>query len=603
MKNVRFGFLPSIGWFLAGALAVVGCTSEGTGGEGDVGSIGVNIDLGGLPPNADETINQVQWAIVGPITDPNPPFPVFDTGVINTSAPGATASFEKFGLPAGALYGVQLTATSVSGDTTCVGQAGPFSIDAGKRTTVAVLLNCNSEEVLGAVRVDGTFNRCAELTMVVASPLVTTVGFDVDVMATANDDEGDTIDFRWTATGGTVDAPTADTTFYTCGSTGPQTITVEVSDDAHQPAPFDGAPAFTLCVDSWTVNVECLQAADCGNGVIDPGEDCDPPDGVTCDSDCQRIPTCGDGIVDPGEDCEPPNTAICDALCQDIDPCSPNPCDDFNDCTVNACSASTDGNNTAVCDYSGSVADGTSCDDFAPNSAVCLSGICTEVPPPIANQVSDICSNNVSPAEISYLPNDLVATALGPVVNGTPVDVAFTGTAFFPAAFLNAAVGFGFTQADVTSLLFTATVRSGATGGPVPLGFDGPLPATVLIPIETDNAACQAGGFPAAPCVLVDLSLPLQSGVATLTPNGGAGGEILVGWDESVDPTTLPLTVSATTPPPSDGIRLDVGLPFPVGLDCTMGQCQAADPTCLGSGTDSGEALPDSALLSIPIAP
>jgi hypothetical protein len=224
-------------------------------------------------------------------------------------------------------------------------------------------------------------------------------------------------------------------------------------------------------------------------------------------------------------------------------------------------------------------------------------------PDPIAAAVSVVCSNNVSPAEISYLPNDLVATPLGPVVNGTPVDVSFTGTAFFPAAFLNAAVGFGFTQADVTSLLFTATVRSGATGNAVPLGFDGPLPATVQIPIENDNASCQAAGFPAAPCVLVDLSLPLQTGITTLTPTGGAGGAILVAWDESTDPTSLPNSVTATTPPPGDGIRLDVGLPFPVGLDCTTGECAAPDPTCAATGTDSGVALPDSALLSIPIAP
>ena len=39
----------------------------------------------------------------------------------------------------------------------------------------------------------------------------------------------------------------------------------------------------------------------CGDGVIQEGEDCDPPDGVTCDDECIRIPRCGDGFLDPLE--------------------------------------------------------------------------------------------------------------------------------------------------------------------------------------------------------------------------------------------------------------------------------------------------------------
>lgn len=43
----------------------------------------------------------------------------------------------------------------------------------------------------------------------------------------------------------------------------------------------------------------------CGNGMIDPGETCDPPDDITCDPSCQTIPiVCGNGVVQPGEVCE-----------------------------------------------------------------------------------------------------------------------------------------------------------------------------------------------------------------------------------------------------------------------------------------------------------
>lgn len=52
--------------------------------------------------------------------------------------------------------------------------------------------------------------------------------------------------------------------------------------------------------------------ATCGNLVIDPGETCDPPNETTCDDGCQSIPiVCGDGIVQPGETCEIPSAYLC----------------------------------------------------------------------------------------------------------------------------------------------------------------------------------------------------------------------------------------------------------------------------------------------------
>ncbi|MGB0715480.1 MAG: hypothetical protein ACPGXK_06360 [Phycisphaerae bacterium] len=57
----------------------------------------------------------------------------------------------------------------------------------------------------------------------------------------------------------------------------------------------------------------------CGDGVVDPDEECDPPNGVTCDTECQRIPVCGDDIIDPGEQCDPPNGVTCDSMCMTID--------------------------------------------------------------------------------------------------------------------------------------------------------------------------------------------------------------------------------------------------------------------------------------------
>src|SRR5262249_27344865 len=99
----------------------------------------------------------------------------------------------------------------------------------------------------------------------------------------------------------------------------------------------------------------------CGDGVVGAGEQCDPPNGLTCDAQCQNIPeagncadgadndldglvdcadpdcvgdpncptpVCGDFIVEFPEQCDPPDGVTCDANCQLIAPieiCQNNP--------------------------------------------------------------------------------------------------------------------------------------------------------------------------------------------------------------------------------------------------------------------------------------
>ena len=59
-----------------------------------------------------------------------------------------------------------------------------------------------------------------------------------------------------------------------------------------------------------TISLPCVSVgANCGNGVVDPGEQCDPPMGVDT-ADCNHLtcttPTCGDGVLNTaaGEQCE-----------------------------------------------------------------------------------------------------------------------------------------------------------------------------------------------------------------------------------------------------------------------------------------------------------
>jgi len=57
------------------------------------------------------------------------------------------------------------------------------------------------------------------------------------------------------------------------------------------------------------------EKCDCGNNVVDTGEQCDPPGSEctnnvnqkkTCNSECQCPTLCGNGVLDPGESCDVP---------------------------------------------------------------------------------------------------------------------------------------------------------------------------------------------------------------------------------------------------------------------------------------------------------
>jgi cysteine-rich repeat protein len=68
-----------------------------------------------------------------------------------------------------------------------------------------------------------------------------------------------------------------------------------------------------------------LQEPPCGNGIVDPGEECDDGNDIDtdeCRNDC-TLPHCGDGIVDPGEMCDDGND-------NNFDECR-------NDCTYPEC--------------------------------------------------------------------------------------------------------------------------------------------------------------------------------------------------------------------------------------------------------------------------
>ncbi|HZR83349.1 MAG TPA: right-handed parallel beta-helix repeat-containing protein [Candidatus Binatia bacterium] len=122
----------------------------------------------------------------------------------------------------------------------------------------------------------------------------------------------------------------------------PTSPAINAGDPATAPDPgevdLDGAPRVSgPRIDAGADEVTC------GDGLVNPGEECDDGDAVDgdgCDSNCTAT-RCGNGIVTAGEACDDGNLAggdCCDAACALEPPGST--CDDGDPCTrSDACSA------------------------------------------------------------------------------------------------------------------------------------------------------------------------------------------------------------------------------------------------------------------------
>ncbi|MFZ1864522.1 MAG: hypothetical protein WAU39_09900 [Polyangiales bacterium] len=229
---------------LCGALLFVACDGSNTS---STGNLSVQLEL------ADGySIDEVSYLILGGDMERM-------SGTIDTSAPGATASVEVYGLPPGDGYEIMMTATSTDGETSCSGSA-EFDVEIGTTTEVMVILSCKPPRRFGSVRVDGKLNLCAELTKAVVSPLQTSAGNSIDLFAQAIDLEGDEIEFAWTGTGGSFEDAAGAQTSYTCEQAGDHAVTITVSDDG-----------FVRCNSKWTVDITCVGDTGAGGSGGDSG--------------------------------------------------------------------------------------------------------------------------------------------------------------------------------------------------------------------------------------------------------------------------------------------------------------------------------------------
>jgi hypothetical protein len=208
-----------------------------------------------------------------------------------------------------------------------------------------------------------------------------------------------------------------------------------------------------------------------------------------------------------------------------------------------------------------------------------------------------VCSNSLT-TELFEITYEIKATSSEPVLEGIPVELTFTGTAYFPTDLLNLALLIpGLDGIRLEDISATFVVRSGATGDPVVVGSSVDTPADIPIPLVNDYGTCVEAGINSVPCVIEPMEFDLSQKKGTFTP-GATGTNILIGLDDSRIPLPEWDEINATGLPGPNGMRVKVivgGEPVDgsdIGLECSMGRM---------NGDDLAEPLSDGELMEVPI--
>ena len=242
-----------------------GCASETTG-PSESGSVSVNLLVG------DTDVTAVNFEVTCDDSTVCPLSGQFN--VVDERTPPVWATIMD--LPVGdpddpIVYTINLSALDDQGEVLCTGSES-FTVDPIITVKVNVVLTCggDGEELLGNVDIDATFeivegNNCPRLHFLNAVPNNIPEGGASAVTVLVSDADGDPLTTALTATSGSFEDPAAQSTTYTCGSSGTQTISVSVTDG-------DAA-----CDKTKSFDVECGGASivceyEQGFEALDPGD-------------------------------------------------------------------------------------------------------------------------------------------------------------------------------------------------------------------------------------------------------------------------------------------------------------------------------------------
>lgn len=166
--------------------------------------------------------------------------PITEVVLISGSPTSTSALF--VGLPLGACYAIDISATCVDATIGC--QASATATVFGDMTTnLLVPLQCRGPANGNAV-VTATITSCPHISYLAAAPVTTSVGGKIDLAAAAVEPDGLTPTFSWTASVGSFSAPAAAASSFTCAAAGDATITLTVSNGS--------------CDDLETLTVTCI---------------------------------------------------------------------------------------------------------------------------------------------------------------------------------------------------------------------------------------------------------------------------------------------------------------------------------------------------------
>jgi hypothetical protein len=131
----------------------------------------------------------------------------------------------------------------------------------------------------------GAGNQCVSLGAVLVSPETAAPGnrFDLSAGDVYNGGTAPLL-YDWHPAAGSTGRIEVDgsgtTATFACTALGPQVVELTIQ---------GGTPEYG-CLASATATIDCTSL--CGNGVLDPGEGCEPPDGTMCDSTCNLVNGC-----------------------------------------------------------------------------------------------------------------------------------------------------------------------------------------------------------------------------------------------------------------------------------------------------------------------